>query len=163
VLRATLTHPVAPVVLAPVVEKRPQRTPATEAQRVAKDDPKVAASENERMASVGANVLPLSGVEFYPTNVLTVRPQPLNEVELDTDETATVAAFGKMRLSLWINEQGEVVDLLVEHNDMPELFLRVAEKAFRNLKFSPGELNGTKVGALMRVEVGYEDLRGTAP
>ena len=162
VLRATLILPSGQVRM-DARYQAPADIPAVKARTgvVRGQDP--AAAEPAAGGSVGAGVLPILGTEYFPTGRLSVRPQPLGEVDLDTGETRLLSASGTMILSLWINDRGEVVDLSVEQNDLPEVFSRIAREAFRNLRFSPGELNGRRVGTVMRVEVSYEDLRETGP
>lgn len=92
---------------------------------------------------------------FYPTGQLTVRPKALTEVELDMPETAIHEPSGKMILSLWINEYGEVVDASVETNDLSERVSNATVEAFRKLRFKPGEINGKAVGVVMKIEAVY--------
>lgn len=113
----------------------------------------------ETKLSEGVNVLPLPGTTYYPTAVLSVKPRPLGELALDHDRIAGAVASGKIILDLWISEHGDVTNTVIESNDLPEAVLQVVEKAFRKLHFSPGELNGLKVGSVMRIEVTYDDFR----
>lgn len=109
------------------------------------------------------NILPLPGMDYFPTNALAVKPKALGEAALDPAEIAAIVASGKILLVLRINDQGEVVDVSVEHSDLPDVFTETAVQAFLKLPFAPGELNGRKVGAVMRIEVRYDDVRLSAP
>lgn len=115
------------------------------------------------ISEVRQNILPLPGIDYYATNALTVKPKALGEAALDPEEIAAIVATGRVVLLLRINEQGEVVDVSVEHSDLPDVFSETAAKAFRKLRFAPGELDGRKVGAVMRIEVRYDDDRLPAP
>jgi hypothetical protein len=52
-----------------------------------------------------------------------------------------------------------VTSVEVEHSDVPEAVSALAAAAFAKLRFAPGELNGRAVGAMMRIEVSYDDLK----
>ena len=107
----------------------------------------------------GAGLLPLPAPVFYTMDLLSKRPQPLAEANLDPEDIRPIVASGKIILKLWINEFGVVTDAMVEKTDMPEMFSRAAVAAFKGLRFSPGERNGMPVRSLMRVEVTYDDGR----
>ncbi len=107
----------------------------------------------------GADLLPLPGVIYYPTSFLTVRPQPLAEANLDPPRLRPIVASGKVILTLWINPFGLASKVAVESTNLPEIFTSTAVDAFQSLRFKPGELHGQKVGAVMRVEVIYDDGR----
>lgn len=114
-------------------------------------------------SSEGIGVLPFSAPLFYPTNQLTKRPQPLGSAELDAPEISLIVASGRMILKLWIDESGEVVDVDIEKTDLPAVFSRTAQVAFKRLRFTPGERGGVRVGSVMRIEVNYDDGRVAAP
>ena len=107
----------------------------------------------------GANLLPLPGVIYYPTSFLTVRPQPLTEVDLDPPPIRPIVASGKVILTLWINPLGQTSKVAVESTNLPGNFVSTAVAAFEGLRFKPGELHSQKVGAVMRIEVTYDDGR----
>ncbi len=107
----------------------------------------------------GAGLLPLPAPAYYTTDQLTKRPQPVAAADLDAVEIRPIVVSGKMILKLWINEFGVVADVLVETTELPGAFSRTAVAAFRGLRFVPGERNGQPVGAVMRIEVTYDDGR----
>jgi len=107
----------------------------------------------------GADLLPVPGAPYYTTQDLTVRPQPLEEGVLDPPEIAPIVASGKIILTLWINELGEVADVLVENTELSEAITKTAVAAFQKMRFTPGEVKGRKVGTIMRIEVSYDDSR----
>jgi hypothetical protein len=104
-------------------------------------------------------LLPIAAPAYYTTDQLTRRPRPTAEPELDTAETRPIFAAGSIILKLWIDERGDVIAVDVEKTDLPELFSKTAAAAFRDLRFTPGELNGRHVGSLMRIEVTYGGSR----
>lgn len=109
--------------------------------------------------SAGADLLPIPAPDYYTTDQLTKRPQPTGVADLDKPETSTIIASGKMVLKLWIDDLGDVVDVLVEQSELPEVISRSAVEAFRRLHFVPGELKGRRVGSVMRIEIIYDDGR----
>jgi hypothetical protein len=100
--------------------------------------------------------VPPPEIVFYPADQLTVRPVALGKAALEPPEIDQIRAAGTIVLVLRINTRGAVIDANIESSDLPELFSEVAQKAFRNLRFRPGELDGVKVRTLMRVEVRYD-------
>lgn len=128
--------------------------PAREPRPVTKDPEK---PRESRMDTV--DLLPLPGVIYYPTSFLTVGPQPLDEVDLDPPRTRPIVASGKVILRLWINPLGQTAKVVVESTQLPDVFVEVAIAAFEGLRFKPGELHSQKVGAVMRIEITYDDGR----
>ena len=128
------------------------------AERVANEETR---PEQDRTQGIG--LLPIPAPSYYTTDQLTKRPQPTAEAELDTPETRPIAASGTIILKLWISELGDVISVDVENTDLPEIFSRTAVAAFRNLRFVPGEINGQRVGTVMRIEVIYDDGRKPPP
>ena len=109
--------------------------------------------------AVGIGLLPIPAPTYYTTDQLTKRPQPTAEAKLDTPETWPIIASGTIILKLWINERGDVISVDVEKTDLAEIFSRTAVEAFKQLHFDPGEINGRRVGTMMRIEVTYDDGR----
>jgi hypothetical protein len=92
---------------------------------------------------------------FYPSAALTIRPVALSEPLLDDGD----AVSGEQVLTLWIDDQGAVLEVAVERSDLPADRQRAVADAFGAVRFAPGELNGKKVGAVMRIAVSYDDER----
>ncbi len=104
---------------------------------------------------LGVGLLPIPAPAYYTADQLTKRPRPTSEPELDTAETRPIIVAGTIILKLWIDERGDVIAVDVETTDLPALFSKTATDAFRNLRFTPGELNGLPVGTMMRIEITY--------
>ena len=138
---------------------RPEPESGIDDNSVKKRDARVPAMIPE----VRQSILPLPGIDYYATKALTVKPKALGEAVLDPAEIAAIVASGKVVLVLRIDERGEVVDVSVEHSDLPDVITETAVQAFLKLPFAPGELDGRKVGAVMRIEVRYDDDRLPAP
>jgi hypothetical protein len=112
---------------------------------------------------LGMGLLPLPAPAYYTTDQLTQRPRPRSEPELDTPALGPMIAAGAIILKLWISEQGEVIAVEVEKSELPGNYAETAVAAFRKLRFTPGELDGRRVGTLMRIEVTYGGGRGPSP
>lgn len=113
--------------------------------------------------AVGIGLLPIPAPTYYSTDQLTKRPQPMSAAELDTPEIRPILASGTIILKLWINELGDVIAADVEKTDLPEIFSAAAVAAFKRLRFIPGEINGRRVGTVMRIEITYDDGRRPPP
>jgi len=133
------------VAVAPSVPEPPVRRPAEEEPRPAQD------------RGLGSDLLPVPAPAFYATNQLTKRPRPTSEPKLDVPELGPVFPQGKVILKVWINELGQVVSVGVEESDLPESVSATATAAFARLRFVPGEINGRRVGVLMKIEVTYDE------
>lgn len=144
-------------------EKTPIQIPSTEGGIVLGDTKLPGAADStapeSKDRSEGVGLLPISGPVYYTTDQLTKRPQALAVAELDTAATRSIIVSGALVLQLRINAQGQVVDVEVEQNELPEIFAETAIKAFRQSRFTPGERNGQRVNTLMRIEVRYDDKR----
>lgn len=107
--------------------------------------------------ALGAGVLPVPAPTYYTSDQLTKRPRPTTEPRLDVPELGPIFPFGKVVLRIWISELGNVVAVEVEKSDLPEAVSATAAAAFERLRFIPGEIDGRRVGSVMRVEVSYDD------
>ena len=145
----------------------PQKPPAELAEeladaRVPGDRVKVQ-SRPAANRSPGIGLLSLPATTYYLSSQLSKRPQPASEPELDTEETASIPAFGTVVLRLWIDARGEVTTVEIERSELPEIFSQTAANAFRNLRFVPGEREGQRVASVMRVEVAWGSGRMPLP
>jgi len=102
-------------------------------------------------------VLPIPAPAYYTSDQLTKRPRPTSQPRLDVPESAPSFASGKVVLRLWISELGGVDSANVENSDVPEAVAAAAKAAFGKVRFVPGEINGRRVGAVMRIEVSYDE------
>ena len=109
-------------------------------------------SANDALASNPAPGL-RPGMAFYDSQALTIRPVALSEPLLDAGDDV----LGEIVLALWIDDLGAVVEVSVERSELPADRLPAVADAFRMVRFSPAELNGQKVGALMRIAVRYDE------
>jgi len=122
------------------------------AHRIAEEEPRPALE-----STLGIGLLPMPAPSYYTTDQLTKRPRPSSEPELGALETGPAFAPGSAILKLWISERGDVVSVEVEKTSLPEAATAAAVAIFGKLRFVPGEINGRRVGTMMRIEVIYDD------
>lgn len=159
VLRATLNHERTTITAASASSPPTKKAPAVPEPKPDALEPSLNFAEAPQEASHEETLegLPLPDPVYFEASELTVKPQILGEPDLDSGNVAELTATGMTILALRINERGEVVDTSVDFSDLPEPFSQSAVRVFQNLRFVPGELNGKKVGAVIRIEVRYED------
>jgi len=107
----------------------------------------------------GEGLLPVPAPAFYPADQLTRRPRPLSPPNLYIGSDFARYVVGKVVLRLWISAAGDVEAVEVVGGDLPKDVSDAAANAFRRSRFAPGELNGRRVGAVMQIEINYNDLR----
>ena len=94
--------------------------------------------------------------EFFETRLLSERPKALNEVAIDESLLVEDGAFGIIVLTLWISKTGDVVSIDVVSSDYSEPSTEVIREGFKNLRFSPGLIDGKPVNTTMKIEVTYD-------
>ena len=96
------------------------------------------------------------GAHYYPAKMLTIKPKALSDAIISAEDPVLLTASGYLILHLWINENGNVIHLFIDYSELSDDLMKRTIDALRKLRFSPGELNGQKVGTLMQIEVSYE-------
>lgn len=95
---------------------------------------------------------------FYPADQLSVRPLPLSDIESPDFDMPMQDRRASVIMDVSISESGEVVSALPVMSGLPESYTQSLAAAFRRLRFTPGEINGVRVGSLLRVELTAENL-----
>jgi TonB family protein len=119
---------------------------------------RAAVGESPRLAerrSRGSDLLPVPAPTFYAAEQLTKRPRPLSEPNLYVAWDVARAVTGKVVLQVWVSALGNVDAVEVEQSNLPEPVSSTVAAAFRRLRFEPGEIEGRRVPALLRIEVSY--------
>jgi protein TonB len=111
----------------------------------------------------GEGVLPIAGRSFFATRELSRPPQPLRSVDLEPAGSGWSAFAGRIVLTLWISEHGNVVETKTESSDLPENVKQFVVNAFARAQFAPGERSGRAVGSVLRVEVKYDEVPAELP
>jgi TonB family protein len=149
-LNATLALETSPAVTVAEASTEGGSVADASAHPMANEEPRPALER-----ALGIGLLPIPAPTYYTTDQLTKRTQPTSEPQLDAPELGPVFASGTVVLKLWINELGDVVSVDVEKSDLPEAYTKTAVAAFGNIRFVPGEVDGRRVGTMMRIEVIY--------
>jgi len=99
-------------------------------------------------------------LRYFPTDQLTVRPYPLTVLEDPGALEPELESRGdRVVLKVWISDFGEVTGMETEFTDMPARVHDAVVVAFRRMRFMPGEIDGRRVGSIMRIEMTYKDFR----
>lgn len=106
---------------------------------------------------------PVDPKQYYGSDQLSRPPRPLTEVRLDIPEARVLTAPGKLVLTLWINEQGQVTSFQVDAPDLPEEYTTAVAETFSATRFAPGEIRGQKVSSILRVEISHEAASDGSP
>jgi hypothetical protein len=88
---------------------------------------------------------------------LTRVPSPVRPVAVPYPEGTPVTGTVTARLTLFIDEAGNVARVVVGNAELPDAFVQAAKDAFEPAKFRPGEIDGTPVKVRMVVDVEFED------
>jgi hypothetical protein len=91
------------------------------------------------------------GVTYYPTSKLTIRPVPTTRPIIELPE-GWLEAFGQTVLTLYINSNGTVDEVIVRRTELDSELHHSIIAAFKKLSFVPGELNGVPVASVMTID-----------
>lgn len=99
-------------------------------------------------------------LRYFLGDQLTVRPYPLTVLEdPGTLEPEPDGRSDRVVLRIWISDSGEVTGTETEFTDMPARVHDAVVVAFRRMRFMPGEIDGRRVGSILRIEMTYKDFR----
>ena len=94
---------------------------------------------------------------YRALSAVTLAPTPIRPVAVPYPEGIAVAGTVTTRLTLFIDEDGNVAKLIAGDSQVPDTFVQAAKDAFEPAKFRPGTLNGESVKAKMVIDVEFED------
>lgn len=100
-------------------------------------------------------------MQYYPDEGLTRRPYPITVLEVPELESGLegVALEGRAVINVWISAEGWVVKTEKVFSDMSTVVYELTVAAYRQMRFSPAEIEGKAVGCVVTVEVSYDDFR----
>lgn len=101
-------------------------------------------------------ILRLPIPHYFPAGDLDRKPEAIGEVPLAYPAELPAVTRSRVVLSLLIDEQGRVDQVLVENTDAPGEFEQLASHAFAGARFRPGMRAGEAVKSRLRVEVTFE-------
>ena len=95
---------------------------------------------------------------YYGFNELDQIPTVLENIEGDPAELVDYPQGGTLKIQLWVDEFGSVLNAEVVESDLPTEFSKVAAQAFLKVKFSPGLKNNVPVRSITKIIVHYAAL-----
>jgi len=95
---------------------------------------------------------------YYGFNELDQIPTVLENIEGDPAELVDYPQGGTLKIQLWVDEFGSVLNAEVVESDLPVEFSKVAAQAFLKVKFSPGLKNNVPVRSVTKIVVHYAAL-----
>lgn len=95
---------------------------------------------------------------YYGFNELDQMPTVLENIEGDPAELVDYPQGGTLKIQLWVDELGHVINAEVVESDLPAEFSKVAAQAFLQVKFSPGLKNNVPVKSITKIVVRYAAL-----
>ncbi|MBC3870493.1 energy transducer TonB [Undibacterium oligocarboniphilum] len=108
-------------------------------------------NSNEQAKLQTENVL---SENYFPAGSLTRLPEPVTDIDLNIPAIDEVAVAGKTELTLLIDSDGTVVNVLESGENEDEwAFSRLIAQHFRNARFIPGEINGKAVKSALKITV----------
>jgi TonB family protein len=99
------------------------------------------------------------GEVYYPSELLSVAPQAMGVADFDPPSIRHIVASGHVIVKVWVNHEGKTTHTRIVSATILPAFADAAAKAFEKLAFIPGNINGMAVGAVMTIDVHYEDGR----
>ena len=95
---------------------------------------------------------------YYGFNELDQIPTVIENIEGDPAELVDYPQGGTLKIQLWVDEFGSVLNAEVVESDLPVEFSKVAAQAFLKVKFSPGLKNNVPVRSVTKIVVHYAAL-----
>lgn len=135
------------------IERFTEQLSSVETQPAPKPAPAI------RLAGVPDALKSLSAQDYVSAGRLTKLPSPLTEIDLNVAEISELAYAGQTSLTILINADGTVADVIsgVEAENARNFAQRVAAR-FRSARFMPGEIDGMAVRSQLQITVVSEDL-----
>ncbi len=152
---------------ADITEVMPVATDATEAKipepsttEVETDKPEIpeadTKSEYKDDSISGSKLKSILNEKYYSLGDLDQLPETQTDIDIESLNLLKFAQGGKLELRLWVNEQGQVVNVEVIKSEMPSAFVESAIKLFLQAQFSVGRVNNNPVKFLSKVVIRYE-------
>lgn len=95
-------------------------------------------------------------IVYYPSSKLDQNSVPLQEVTpVIPTETGASVPIGFVKVRLLISDEGVVDKVIAEDSNLDQRYIDAAVAAFREVKFSPGYINGHPVNSQKLIQVDY--------
>ena len=158
---------IANLTIADITEVMPVAADATEAEiaepsttEVEKVEPEIpeadTKSEYNDDSITGSELKSILNEKYYLLSELDQLPEAQTDIDIESLNLLKFAQGGKLELRLWVNEQGQVVNVEVIQSEMPSAFVDSAIKLFLQAQFSLGMVNNNPVKFVSKVVIRYE-------
>ncbi len=99
---------------------------------------------------------------WLPSGRLTRLPVPLDPVDLDQPDMQAAGFTGRIELTVLVDRHGRVTHVRSGSRDpAAQAFVLRAAGRFRSARFTPGEVDGVAVNAILKISVVSERIGGT--
>ncbi len=148
----------APAKSAPVAEAHVDNLPLDSLL----DTPPIAASPLSSILSDPAEIRQADAIDvadFFPSFMVTVSATALTDVDLDAVVRDDALPLSELELTLLIDEQGKVVDVIAAPFETSSVLAWATQigTVFKDVKFKPAEIDGRPVKSQMRIVVKSSD------
>lgn len=92
---------------------------------------------------------------YVDASLLTIRPRVVGDLLLLYPPSAPSGTF-KAQVTILIDEQGRVEQVLLADDALPPELANSAISAFKAARFTPGEVDGTPVRSSVQIEVEFD-------
>ena len=113
-------------------------------------------SEYQDDSNSGSKLQSILNEKYYSLSELDQLPESQKDIDIESLNLLKFAQGGKLELRLWVNEQGQVVNVEVIKSEMPSVFVESAIKLFLQAQFSAGTVNNNLVKFISKVMIRYE-------
>ena len=153
--------PVRPVL--PASAQSPATAAAPEAAPTAASE--AATAPRPQVAAAAAAPLPTAPpadpwAGYLPRGELTEPPRPLASIQVPFPPDVEGLVELKVRISLFIDEDGVVRRVRLDTPDVPPMFARSVVETFERARFSPGRQGPDAVRSQLRLEVEFDSASG---
>jgi hypothetical protein len=95
--------------------------------------------------------------DYVPSAMLTTAPEPRDAVIIPPPTSDAPSGRYEGVLTLFIDEQGQVQNVVGSEPLLPPVMEQAAREAFMGARFVPGEIDGHAVRSKVRVQVVFDD------
>ena len=113
-------------------------------------------SEYQDDSTYGSKLNSILNEKYYSLGELDQLPETQTDIDIESLNLLKFAQGGKLELRLWVNEQGQVVNVEVIKSEMPPAFVESTIKLFLQAQFTLGMVNNNPVKFVSKAVIRYE-------
>ena len=88
--------------------------------------------------------------------IFNIKPTPLLIPWPEYPEGASKNFKGQIKLNLYVNTDGKVEEIVLLKGSAPDSFNRKAVQAARNIRFTPGSIDGKPAAMWVQISIGFQ-------